>query len=556
MKHLLSILAVLFILTATTAQSPNCYRIYLHDKAGSPYSIERPDDFLSQRAIDKRTRFGISITEEDLPINPEYKNSLRAIDNSIVILSNSKWTNTVTVWCPDSTKVSEIQSLSFVDSIKSVGYFARLEREVAEPQWASTEEFNAPDTASYGKGFGQIALHNGQKLHQKGYRGEGMLIAMLDAGWTLFDKYEGFAPLYENGQIIGTYNLVPGLSDVYRGHSHGTSCASIILSSIFGDNDTLVGTAPNANMVFIRTEDPSYEQLIEEDFLAAGLEIADSLGADVISASLGYTTFDDTTYNTGYSSCDGRTSIASQAATKAAHKGMIVCVAAGNEGGNEWHRISRPSDAEDILCVGAVNIDSVTAPFSGCGPSYDGRVKPDAASCGWDTYVTQVVRYEEETYNIYITAGNGTSYATPCLAGLCACLWQALPQYNSLEMMQIIRESGHQFQHPDTLQGYGIPDFYAAYESHFIPEKVAELLDHSNIQLFPNPSDGKICIVNESSEKAEIDIYDINGKRIRKVTLGGTERTEISTSRWAKGTYVVRIKSGEGWNEAKKIIVK
>ena len=164
----------------------------------------------------------------------------------------------------------------------------------------------------------------GLLLLADGYHGEGMLIAMLDAGWIGFDCCPMFANLYENGQIWGTYNFIPGMDNVYTNHGHGTSCASIILSSIYGDNDTLVGTAPAANMVFIRTEDPLSEQLIEEDFWVAGAELADSLGADVITASLGYTQFDDTTFVFDYSSCDGHTSVASLAATKAAHKGMVT----------------------------------------------------------------------------------------------------------------------------------------------------------------------------------------------------------------------------------------
>ena len=391
-----------------------------------------------------------------------------------------------------------------------------------------------------------------------------MLIAMLDAGWIGFDQSPMFTNLYENGQIWGTYNFVPGMDNVYTNHGHGTSCASIVLSSFYGDSDTLVGTAPAANMVFIRTEDPVTEQLVEEDFWVAGAELADSLGADVITASLGYTLFDDSTFVFDYSSCDGRTSVASLAATMAAHKGMVVCAAAGNEGNNEWHKLSRPSDAEDILCVGAVNVDSVYAPFSGCGPSYDGRVKPDVVSCGWDSYMVYTGTYTDnnDVINLYsyIATGNGTSCATPTLAGLATCLWQALPELTSLEIMQLIREAGHQYEMPDTLMGYGIPDFYRI----FVENYVTDTTDTTGIQdmcsvrqtvsVYPNPAGSRLTVHNGSTQSHTIYIYSMSGGLMMKMTVVGGDERVVNTSEWASGIYFLQVDGAKGERETIKII--
>jgi subtilisin family serine protease len=354
------------------------------------------------------------------------------------------------------------------------------------------------------------------------------------------------------------------MDNVYSKHGHGTSCSSIILSSFYGDYDTLVGTAPAANMVFIRTEDPLSEQLIEEDFWVAGAELADSLGADVITASLGYTRFDDTTFVFDYSSCDGRTSVASLAATMAAHKGMIVCVAAGNDGENEWHKLSRPSDAEDILCVGAVNVDSLYAPFSSCGPSYDGRVKPDVVSCGWDCYMVYTGTYYDNNANnnlySYISTGNGTSCATPTLAGLAACLWQALPELTSLEVMQLIREAGHQYEMPDTSMGYGIPDFYRIFVENYVTDTTdttgiaAMQIIRNELNIYPNPVGDRLTIENTGEQNHTIYIYDLSGKMIDSTEVNAGETTVMDATKWSAGIYLLQANSGKGRPETVKII--
>lgn len=559
----LSILLTFCLALAFGQTNVNCYRVYLHDKQNSPYSVSQAANFLSQRCLDKRARYDIPVTEEDFPVNPSYLTAIGEVSPQLAVLSTSRWLNTVTVWCPDTARMAAVRALAFVDSVKPVGHFASLEREVPSLPLPFLEEgvIQDDDFEGYGSGFAQIALHNGQLLHNEGFRGEGMLIAMLDAGWDAFDESVHFTNLYENGQIWGTYNFVPGMDNAYLGHSHGTSCASIIVSNIIGTWDTLVGTAPKANMVFIRTEDPDYEQLIEEDFWVSGAELADSLGADVITSSLGYTQFDDPEFVMDYSTCDGHTSVASLAATKAAHKGMVVCIAAGNEGSNEWHKLSRPCDAEDVLCVGAVDADSVYAPFSSCGPSYDGRVKPDVVSCGWNTHVVNVYAHYADSIAsdqtlCFIGPGSGTSYATPCLAGLATCLWQALPNLTSLEIMQIIREAGHQYNAPDTLMGYGIPNIYQAWLDHRRPDGIFNYQQPvSHYSVYPNPCQNQIFIQNPDANYINICIFDMAGKVVYAENgFSADLERRINAEKWDSGVYLMRVQNRAGGAEIVKIV--
>lgn len=543
LKSFLYTILLTLISLPLSAQTGNCYRAVLTDKNNSPYSVSSPEQFLSQRAIDKRQRYAIPVTEEDLPVNPSYVSAIREIDSSIRILSLSKWTNTLTFLCQDEELVNEIRNLPFVSDVVVVGNYPLEKSRIptVPVQKLRQETF---DTTYYGAAYPQIALHNGHLLHNEGFMGEGMLIAVLDAGWTGFDELPIFQSLYENGQIWGTYNFIPYVEGVYSLHSHGTSCTSEIAVC---EADSFVGAAPRANFFFIRTEDPIFEMPLEEDFWIAGAELADSIGADVISSSLGYTTFDDSTFVRDYSTCDGEYSIASVGATMASHRGIVVCVAAGNEGSNVWHKLSRPGDANDILCVGAVNRDSLYAPFSGCGPSYDGRVKPDVASCGWEARF-----FDDEGM---VSVGNGTSCATPIIAGMSACLWQAMPQFNSLEIMQIIRECGHQYTTPDTLMGYGIPDFYRAWElNHTVG--IDEMPSPERAwSVYPNPCEGEFWVVNSSAKRIQVEVYDMTGRLLYRSGSWTEDRLlPVRTNAWTSGVYIVKITDGDGNVEMKKLV--
>ncbi len=532
MRHISLLLAWLSLIVFVSAQDATCYRIYLSDKNNNPYSIDNPSEYLSQRAIDKRERFNIPITEQDLPINPEYKQQILALHPQMQPLAVSKWMNTFTVYCPDNTVVPQIQNLPFVDSIMAVGAFILNDAPSAkipeiQPSIVQNTLIPTKKSLDYGYGFGQIAFHNGHLLHEAGFHGEGMLIAVIDGGFYGIETISFFQEIVNDGRFYGHYSLMPDFMDTsISGWSeiHGTLVTSAIAANTSGE---LIGTAPAASYALIHTEWVGSEELVEEDFWANGAEIADSIGADVINSSLGYRSFPDFPQSDiTYADMDGLNSIASRCATILGQKGVIVCIAAGNDGDNQYYHIGRPADAVDILCVGASAVDSVIAGFSSHGPSYDGRVKPDITSMGVSTYCYYP--------NNWLITENGTSLATPVATGLCACLWQAMPQYTASEMMQIIRENSHRYNNPNTEYGYGIPDFYKAYTTH------VGINDYKPLQLsvYPNPVTDQLNIVNPDGNIQTVTLYNTSGQLVLQTAVSHSPILEINVTSLPKGFYV------------------
>jgi subtilisin family serine protease len=532
MKKIYLLFMWLGMVAAVSAQNPTCYRIYLSDKSNSPYSVDNPLEYLSQRAIDKRTRFHIPITEQDLPVNPQYKQQILALHAEMQPLAVSKWMNTFTVYCPDSTIVPQIENLPFVDSVWAVGNYILQDNPVFQTPENTVPMVHSTSTSSkesidYGEGLAQIALFNGISLHEEGFLGEGMLIAVIDGGFFGIETTSFYQQLVNEGRFFGQYSLMPNFVDTLpSGWSevHGTIVTSAMAANTSGE---LVGTAPAASYALIHTEWVGSEELVEEDFWANGAEIADSIGADVINSSLGYRVFPDFPQNDiTYENMDGLNSVASRCATILGQKGVIVCVAAGNDGNNEYYHISRPGDAFDILCVGACTADSIIADFSSHGPSYDGRVKPDITSMGVQTAC--IYPYD------MLSFADGTSLATPVAAGMCACLWQAMPGYTSSEMMQMIRESSHLYDNPNTEYGYGIPDFYKAYTTH------VGINDYKPLQIsvYPNPVTDKLSIVNPDGNIQTVTLYNASGQLVLQTTVPHSPILEIPVNNLPNGFYI------------------
>lgn len=538
-KATLLLFAICCTMALQAQIAPTCYRVSLTDKNGSPYSIDEPTAYLSERALAKRARFNIPITEQDLPINPGYIQQIQQIDPSIRTLCVSKWLNTVTIYCPDSTKLAQILALPFVSEVLPVANYdlSGLRHKPIAPETESNHLVQNTLNDSiipydYGYAYDQIAIHNGHMLHNKGFRGDSMLIVVFDAGWDGVDTSVFFSSLFQNGQVLGSRDLIPWLNNVYAGHYHGT----LVTSTMSGlQESVMVGTAPKASYYFIRSEEPNSEQLIEEDFWAQAAEIADSLGADVINSSLGYTTFGDfpeCTYT--YENTDGITSIASRAATILGQKGVVVCISAGNDGDNAWHHIGHPADAFDVLTIGAVDIYGNSASFSSRGPSFDGRVKPDIASVG----VSTTCMWPGDQIGV----ADGTSLAGPVAAGLCACLWQALPEASSTELMQIIRESGSCYNNPNDSIGYGIPDFFAAFNQHVgIGNRTQEF-----VEVYPNPCTDILKVNNASQIISSIEIYDNNGRLVQIHPSTSSTILQLDIQNLPKGFYFGRIHATTG----------
>lgn len=429
------------------------FRIQLADKHGTPYSINRPEEFLSQKAIERRKKQRCKIDQTDLPINPEY---LKAIEKKCgKIISKSKWNNTVLVVTKDpAEKTLWRQKCEFIKDVIRV-WETPDSVNIPNDRDLSSFHFTQPDTIGnsiYGVAEKQISMLNGIKLHEAGFRGDGKSIAVIDAGFENAD----ILPLLKNSKVRLARDFCwPAANDIYAESSHGMSvlsCMGLNVPNIY------VGTAPEASYILLRSEYSEAEMSAEEDYWCAAAEFADSIGVDIICSSLGYTEFDKGGHVTyAYKDLNGKTAQISKAASMLAQKGMIAVVSAGNSGAKVWKKINFLSDAQNILAVGAVDNKGVIATFSSVGNSADGRVKPDVVAQG---YRTQCL----STRNFF-SALNGTSFSTPVLCGMVACLWQALPNKTAYEIMDIIRKSGDRAEYPDNIYGYGLPDFWKAYNA-------------------------------------------------------------------------------------------
>jgi subtilisin family serine protease len=453
MKRCFATLILLGNILTISAQSGVMYRITLTDKGYSPYSIERPEEFLSAKSIERRAKQGLTLDETDLPIDPAYFQALT--DVGAIIRACSKWVNTITVSFSDNDVKTRIAALPFVQSMTQVwsGDFNNYPSGCSDFTVDSTvirHIMSFITEQDYGDALTQIVLNNALPLHEKGYKGKGMTIAVIDAGFHNADLYPA---ILDTNQILGTKNFTHQIGVPYRSpEAHGTLALSCMLANAPGK---MIGTAPEACFYLLKTEVNSEEFPVEEDYWVTALEYADSLGVDIVSSSLGYFAFKDSTLNHRWDELDGYTIPASRAASMAASKGMVLFHSVGNEGNRPWQKVSIPADAKNILTVGAVKKDSTHASFSSWGALADGRIKPDVMALG-----QQVCTFNPATG---IITSRGTSFATPVLAGMGACLWGALPSLSAIELIELIRESSDRYDCPDEHYGYGIPNIKVAY---------------------------------------------------------------------------------------------
>lgn len=423
------------------------FRVYLHTKGEAGYRVDKPEAFLSAEAIARRERMGIAVEADDCPIAPAILDQLA--QTGVKPILTSKWMRTVVVESEDYGVEQTLRQLPMVDSVQFVWQgeaTAPLDRVESGERLAPTKE---PKKSPYGYALGQIKLLNGLKLHRAGFRGQGMRVAVIDAGFLNADRMRVFDSL----RLLGTYNIVSPGQSVFAEDEHGTKVLSCLAANAPG---WMVGTAPEASYWLIKSEDSRSEYPIEEDYYVAALEFADSVGVAVVSSSLGYYTFDDDSLSYTQADLDGHTAFISRAAHRAAEKGLLLFSSAGNEGNSTWEKITFPADTEGILTVGSMTSQKERSRFSSKGLTADGRIKPDLVALGSGSCV--VVGSGEISY------GSGTSFATPILAGMGICLWQALPQLSPQELIDLLRQSGSQAERPDAELGYGLPNLYKAYK--------------------------------------------------------------------------------------------
>ncbi len=427
------------------------YRLYLKDKDldHTPYAVSRPQEFLSLRSIERRLRQGISLDLTDLPVAPAY---IQAVTEAgIEIVGKSKWNNTLLIRVHKDKELQKLAGLDFITKTQRV--FSSPDSISERVRSGVRKELNewGNSVGEYGAADGQIKSLNGKRLHNANYKGLGMMIAIFDGGFMNVDKI----PALHGIKLAGIKDfVVPKSKNVFTEMEHGT----MVLSTMAANEPNLfVGVAPEAQYLLVRCEDERTESLAEEDYWAEAAEYADSCGVDVINSSLGYHAFDDTSTNHHYYEQDGKTALISRTASMCADKGIVCVNSAGNEGMGSWKKINFPADADDILTVGSVNENGVNAAFSAVGPTADDRIKPDVMAYGSPTSVI--------TGRGSIINDNGTSFSAPLVAGMVACLWQALPNKTAKQIIKLVKLAGNNQQHPDNVYGYGVPDFWKAYQT-------------------------------------------------------------------------------------------
>ncbi|MBK7888030.1 MAG: S8 family serine peptidase [Bacteroidetes bacterium] len=555
MKFKLIILSLISLLTQIT-KAQDRYVILFSDKNNSPYSISNPSQFLSQRAIDRRNLQSISIDSSDLPVNPSYVQGV--MNTGAQILNTSKWFNAVIIQTANPSVLAAINQLPYVVSTTTVGRIAAPsdndpkfgKEQLMTKSTMRSSQTTSTSSLSYGFGYDQVNMLGLTQLHNAGYTGTGVLIAVLDAGFLDAPLMTCFNHLFTNNQIKYTWDFVDNETDVYDDHYHGAAVLSCIAAYV---PDTLIGTAPDADFILLRSEDANSEYIIEEYNWSVAAEFADSAGADIINSSLGYTRFDDSTQNHFYADMNGDLNPSTIAADIAAKKGMVVLNSAGNEGASSWNYISAPADADSILSIGAVDQSGNYANFSSNGPTADGRVKPDVAAVGQGTWL-----YSPYSSNQAVQ-GNGTSFSSPVMAGAVACLWQAWPQKGNMDIIRVVKRSASQFSNPDTLLGYGIPNFSLA--NSFLDLEEYSIPSNIILHAFPNPWQGNtpltlLYYASGGATKATMKIFDLTGRLTYEnnfnVINGAYNQLQL-TPELSNGCYIIEINDEFSVNSIKLI---
>jgi serine protease AprX len=497
MKRIGSSILILILATVTgkglLAQNTNAYFIQFSDKV-SESNIRAT---LSEKALERRTKFNLSIDSYDMPVSANYI-SVILQDTTIRLRYALKWHNAIVVNCT-KTSLHYLTDLPFVRAVKFVGETQTLKSSEGPLFYAprlvlkdATMKENGYTKEDYGVSYAQNKQIGIPYLHRLGYTGKGIDVAVFDAGFKNLNAIPGFLKHQANDRLTFCYDVAQLDNLLTDADNHGTAVTSCLGAYQLGH---YVGSAPLANLFLFRTEYGATESPLEELNWCKAAELSDSAGVDMITSSLGYFRFDDTTLSYRHSDLDGFTSFISLGARIAVEKGILVLNSAGNEGDNLWRKIGTPADVATVLTIGAAGIDNQVGRFSSQGYNAKGDIKPDVVACGVLTYVGS------PNGNYY--QGYGTSYATPVAAGGVACLLQAFPGLTPLQINQLIRSTASQSQNPDSIMGYGVAQFDAAYNLQQL--KTAKHVVSGIVKIDPNG----LIIFKVPKDVVHFDVYNV-----------------------------------------------
>lgn len=555
MKHLF-ILVCLFCCTLFTQAQYSRYVIQFTNKKGTPYSLSAPSAFLTAKAIERRNRYNIAYDSTDLPITPAYLDSIRNVPN-VTILNVSKWLNQVLIRTTDATALAAINTFTFVKAATAIA--PRMTAPVTAGNINKWDTSFTPlpqlpyriqgiASLEYGNMYNQVHIHEGEYLHNMGYTGRGITIAVIDGGFNSYKTNPFFDSVRLQGRFMGEWDFVNNEPSVNEDAAHGAQCLSTIAANKPGQ---AVGSAPHAQFWLFRSEDTNSEYPVEEQNWAAAAEYSDSVGVDMISTSLGYSDFDNAALNHTYAQRDGKTTIVTRAAALATRKGILVTVSAGNSGasGPDLKYVSCPADADSVFTVGSIGLDSIISPTSSWGPNGAGKLKPNGVSVG----VGAVVISASGT----IGYANGTSFANPNLCGLIACLWQAFPEFNNLQIMDAVQRSANRYNTPDYRYGYGIPNFRRAFD--ILQNKrnppvnnYEAILGNQWIKAYPVPFSNTVTVLLKAPSAGRVQwqftnaVGQVLDTRVQDVVAGQIYVISFPhTNGLAKGVYYIRYQNGK-----------
>lgn len=501
----------------------NRYMVFLSDKDGSPYNVNQPEAFLSPRALERRQKHSFETSQQDLPVNPDYV--LQVANIGVEVYYQSRWLNAILVQA-DVDQIAAMQNLDIVDNVEYVGPGAKLSSRVGTNNPYSEQGQQQQATSSL-----QNQMIDVTEMHAQGYRGEGMLIAVLDGGFRGVDQVEAFRHMFDNDQIKGVFNYVNNNQEVYQFTDHGTQVFSVLAGF---DSVEIIGSAFKSDYFLLVSEEDGPEFRIEEYNWLFAAEFADSAGVDIINSSLGYWDFDDSSMNYSYQDFDGMTTVVARAANMASERGILIVASAGNEGNTSWDHITSPADSEKVLAVGAVNTLNELADFSSPGPTVDQRIKPDLVALGVGTTTVRA--------SGTVSLSSGTSFASPLVAGLAAGFWQAHPNLTNAEVIEKLRQSGDNHDTPDNQRGFGLPSFTRAQEVVGINEESS----NSNYQVFPNPTNSRLIIsIGEEQQLYNVNarLYTAAGQLLVDSKSVGRSSIELDVSNFSPGIYILFIAS-------------
>jgi len=423
--------ALIFCCFGVNAQTQTKYWVSFTKKTAKHFD---PYRFFDPKTIENRQKSGLPLSDwYDLPVDSEFIYGVAQIADSIGYAS--RWLNGLAVYA-DVLEIKKISALPYVKTVELMPNKAVI----ASINDSLSNNATGKDTSKRTKLAEQIDGLDGNEMAAHGLTGKGIRIAILDVGFVNADKHPAFEYLRSHHGIILTYDFLHHKENVYGSGAHGTAVLSCIAGKYKGYN---MGLAPDAEFLLARTEREATEFKDEEDAWVAAAEWAEQHGAQMISCSLGYTY-----QRYFYKDMNGHTSVAARGASMAARKGILICIAAGNEGENQWKFVTTPGDCDSVLTVGGYDPKTgYHSGFSSFGPTSDGRLKPNVIAAS-TTWVATPTAYGYES---------GTSFATPLIAGFTACVWQYLKGKNNVQIMDTIQKLSSLYPYFDYAHGYGIP---------------------------------------------------------------------------------------------------